>query len=40
LPSEKSLVVSFWTFFQISRNEGDLEITETNTSFCWCRSIF
>jgi len=40
LPTEKHLVVSFWTFFQISRQQGELERTETTKNFCWCRGIF
>jgi len=29
LPTEKSLVVSFWTFFKFLGNQGELERTET-----------
>jgi len=33
-PTEKSLVVSFWTFFQISwQSEDELERTETPNIF-------
>jgi len=32
LPTEKRLVVTFWTFFQISR--------QTTKHFCWWRGIF
>jgi len=32
--TEKSLVVSFGTFFQIFSNQGELERTETTKNFC------
>jgi len=31
LPTEKSLVVSFWTFFKFLGNQGELERTEATT---------
>jgi len=34
LPTEKRLVVSFWTFFQFLGNQGELERTETTENFC------
>jgi len=42
LPTEKCLVVLFWTFLQISRQpcQGELERTETTKNFCWCSGIF
>jgi len=40
LPTEKHLVVSFWTFFQNLCNQGKLERTDTTKNFCWCRGIF
>jgi len=40
LPSEKSLAVSFWTFFKFLSNQGELERTETTKNFHWCRGIF
>jgi len=40
LPTEKRLVVSFSTFFQISRQPKRIRKTETTTNFCWCRDIF
>jgi len=40
LPTEKRLVVSFWTFFKFFGNQGELERTETTKKFYWCRSIF
>jgi len=40
LPTEKSLVVSFWTFLKFLRNQSEIERTETTKNFCWCRGIF
>jgi len=42
LPTEKRLVVSFWTFFQISRQPRRIRKTETtkNSCCCSCRGIF
>jgi len=40
LPTEKSLVVSFWTFFQISRQPRQIKRTKNTKNFCWCRGIF
>jgi len=40
LPTEKSLVISFWTFFKFLGNQGEWERTETTKDFCWCRVIF
>jgi len=40
LLTEKSLVVSFWTFFKFLGNQGELERTETTKKFCWCKGIF
>jgi len=40
LPTEKRLVVSFWTFFKFLGNQGELERNETTKNFCWCGSIF
>jgi len=34
LPTEKSLVVSFWTFFKFLCNQVELERTETTKNFC------
>jgi len=34
LSTEKSLVVSFWTFFKFLGNHGELERTETTKNFC------
>jgi len=31
--TEKSLVVSFWTFFKFLGNQGELEKTETTKNF-------
>jgi len=33
LPTEKSLIVSFWTFFKFLGNQGKLERTETTKNF-------
>jgi len=33
LPTEKSLVVSFWTFFKFLSNQGEVEKTETTKIF-------
>jgi len=33
LPIEKSLVVSFWTFFKFLGNQGELERTKTAKKF-------
>jgi len=33
LPTEKSLAVSFWKFFQISRLQNELEKTEITKKF-------
>jgi len=48
LPTEKYLVTSLWSIFQISLgpffkflgNQGELERTETTKNVCWCRGIF
>jgi len=40
LPTEKSLVVTFWTFFEISRQPRRIRRNRNNQKFCWCRSIF
>jgi len=34
LPTEKRLVVSFWTFFKCLGNQDALERTETTKIFC------
>jgi len=34
LPTEKHLVVSFWTFIKYLGNQGELERTETTKNFC------
>jgi len=34
LPTEKSLVVSFGTFFKFLSNQGELERTETTKNVC------
>jgi len=34
LPTEKCLVVSFWTFFKYLGNQGELERIETTKIFC------
>jgi len=34
LPTDKHLVVSFWTFFKFLGNQGELERTETTKNFC------
>jgi len=33
LPTEKSLVVSFWTFLKFLGNQGELERTESTENF-------
>jgi len=33
MPTEKRLVVSFWTFFKYLGNQGELERTETTKIF-------
>jgi len=33
LPTEKSLVVSFWTFSKYFGNQGELQRTETTKNF-------
>jgi len=38
--TEKSLVVSFWTFLKFLDNQGELERTKTTKNVCWCRSTF
>jgi len=40
LPTEKRLIVSFWTFFKYLSNHSELERTKINKKFCWCRGIF
>jgi len=40
LPTEKSLVVSFWTFFKFLSNQGELERTETNKNYVHARVSF
>jgi len=37
--TEKRLVVSLWTFFQISLPPRWSEKTETIKNFCWCRGL-
>jgi len=39
LPTEKSLVVSFWTFFKIFLQPRRIR-TETTKNVCWCKGIF
>jgi len=34
LPTEKSLVVSFWTFYIFLGNQRELEKTEATKNFC------
>jgi len=40
LPTEKSLVVSFWIFFQISWQPRRIRKNRNHERFCWCRSIY
>jgi len=40
LPTEKSLVVSLWTFFQISLQPRQIRKNQNHQNFCWCRGIF
>jgi len=40
LPTEKRLVVSFWTFFKFLGNQGELERTETTKYICTSFSSF
>jgi len=40
LPTEKSLVVSFWPFFQISRQPRQFRKNRNHQKFCWCKGIF
>jgi len=40
LPIEKRLVVSFWTFFQSSRQPKRIRKNRDHQKFYWCRGIF
>jgi len=40
LPTKKRVVVSFWTFFQISRQSQRIRKNRSHQNSCWCRSIF
>jgi len=40
LPTKKRLVISFWIFFQISRQPQRIRRKRTTKNFCWCRGIF
>jgi len=40
LPTEKRLVVTFWTFFQVSRQPRRIRKNRNRQNFYWCRGIF
>jgi len=40
LPTKKCLVISFWSFFQVSWQPRRIERTKTTKYFGWCRGIF
>jgi len=40
LQTNKRYVVSFWTFFHISRQPQRIKKNRNHQTFCWCRGIF